>query len=170
MPLAGFLASQGELNFWLVVLTGTVSLLVSILPWYFVGRFVGKWGIQKLPQRYQRWFLLTPERLERANQWLRRRGVAAIFLSFLLPGMRNLVWVPVGMSGMRISTTLMYSCIGAFSYIVVVTYAGFLLGDQYFLVKKYFVSVYHFVLLVLIIALTILGIRYYFSHRSQSQR
>lgn len=160
MPLAGFLASQGKLNLGLVVLVGTVSFVISVLPWYLIGRFIGKWGIQKLPSRYRKLFSLTPERLEQANQWFRHRGGTAILISFLLPGMRNLVWVPAGISGVRLSTALLYLCGGGLVYIGLIAYAGFLLGNQYYLVRKYFISVYHFVLVVLGAALVIWGIKW----------
>lgn len=162
MPLAGFLAAQGELNFWLVVLVGTFSFMVSVLPWYFVGRLIGKRGIQKLPKGLRKRLSLTPARLERANQWFQKKGIFAILISFLLPGLRNLIWIPAGVSGMAIPTALICSGLGGFIYIFVMTYAGAILCDQYYLVKQYFTSVYHFAFLILAFTLLISGVRYYF--------
>jgi membrane protein DedA with SNARE-associated domain len=42
MPLAGFVAAQGELNPVLVVLAGTLGSVLGALPWYYAGRWLGE--------------------------------------------------------------------------------------------------------------------------------
>jgi membrane protein DedA with SNARE-associated domain len=153
-----------------VVLVGTLSFIVSILPWYLVGRFIRRWSIQKLPRRYQKWLSLTPEQLEQSSQWFQKKGRAALLISFLLPGMRNLVWIPAGISGMRVPVVLLNAGVGSFIYRLVMTSAGLLLGNQYYLVKQYFASVYHLVFLVLTIALVIEGIKSYVRRRRSRRK
>jgi membrane protein DedA with SNARE-associated domain len=165
MPLAGFLASQKELNFWYVVLVGTLGFVISVLPWYFAGRYFGKHGVKQLPSRYRRWLSLSPEGLEKANRWFQQRGKLAIAISFLLPAVRNLIWVPAGMSGMSFASALLYSVVGGFLYILAVTYAGYILGNHYYLVKEYLGSVYNVVLPVLAIAIAVWGVKSYLKRR-----
>src|SRR5918992_918021 len=42
MPLAGFVAAQGELDPMLVVLAGTLGSVLGALPWYYAGRRLGE--------------------------------------------------------------------------------------------------------------------------------
>src|SRR5680860_101977 len=41
MPLAGYMAQQGDLNIWLVVLFGSLGSLAGALFWYYAGLWLG---------------------------------------------------------------------------------------------------------------------------------
>ena len=42
MPLAGFVAAQGQLDPVLVVLAGTLGSVLGVLPWYYLGLWLGR--------------------------------------------------------------------------------------------------------------------------------
>ena len=44
MPLAGFTVTQGEMNFFLVVIAGTIGSVIGATPWYFLGK---SWGLKR---------------------------------------------------------------------------------------------------------------------------
>lgn len=55
MPLAGFLAARGDLNFFAVVLVGTLGSFLGTLPWYFAGSLLGEARVRHLARRHGRW-------------------------------------------------------------------------------------------------------------------
>ena len=63
IPPAAFLAAQGEMNFWGVVIAGTVGSYLGSAITYLVSRAVGR----PLVLRYGRYFFLSPEKLARAE-------------------------------------------------------------------------------------------------------
>jgi membrane protein DedA with SNARE-associated domain len=160
MPLAGFVVAQGELNFIAVTFAGVSGFLLSVLPWYLAGRYLGKKGLNRLLQR-NRWLMISPEKLEQVNRWFQRRGGQAVLLALLLPGTRNLISIPAGISGMRLSMFLTYSTIGATCWLTILTAAGYLLGGRYHLVKQYLGPAYNLAVVILLIAAIIWGMRRY---------
>lgn len=92
IPPAAFLAARGDLSFWGVVLAGTIGSYLGATLSYWVSRFIGR----PLVLRYGRFFLLTPEKLERAEIWLARYESGGIFFARLLPVVRHLISIPAG--------------------------------------------------------------------------
>lgn len=92
MPLAAFWAAQGRMNFWGVVLAGTVGSYAGSSVSYFAARWIGL----PLLLRYGRYVLLPPEKLAAAEVWVLRFGVAGIFVARFLPIVRHVVSMPAG--------------------------------------------------------------------------
>lgn len=93
MPPAGYWAAQGELNLWGVILAGGLgSTFGSSLCYGFmvtVGRaFVQRWG---------RYFLLPPDKLDLAERWLASYALGGVFLARLLPVVRHLIGFGAGL-------------------------------------------------------------------------
>ena len=82
IPPAAFLAAQGHLDFTGVVLAGTVGSYLGSAITYWVSRALGR----PLITRYGRYFLLGPEKLERAEVWLARYEAGRCFLCPTPPG------------------------------------------------------------------------------------
>ena len=54
MPLAGFVAAQGQLNPVLVVAAGTLGSVLGALPWYYLGLWLGRERLCALAARHGR--------------------------------------------------------------------------------------------------------------------
>src|SRR5688572_7645793 len=89
MPLAGFLAAQGKMRSAGIVLAGTVGSVLGALPLYWVGRKLGKSRLERLAERHGRWLTVSPEDIDRADDWFSRHGRKAMFLGRLVPGVRS---------------------------------------------------------------------------------
>lgn len=167
MPLAGFMVAQGKLNFAYIILSGVAGFLLSILPWYIGGRLLGKQGWRKLIEQPPRWLALSPAKLQKANRWFHRYGGRVLLVSLLLPGLRNMMAVPAGISGMSAVTFLLYATLGAAGWLSLLTYTGYILGDRYDLINAYFSSsTTMFLLAVGAIALGGLGVRFYLRRKA----
>lgn len=100
IPPAAFLAAQGHLSFAGVVLAGTVGSYLGSALTYWISRVVGR----PIVMRYGRYFLLGPEKIQRAEAWLARYEAGGIFFARLLPVIRHLISIPAGI--VRMSFTL----------------------------------------------------------------
>ena len=84
IPLAGFVAAQGDLRLSLVIVMGSVGSLAGALVWYAIGTRVGEQRLRKWVNRHGRWLTLSAEDLDRAQQWFQRHGAAAVFFGRLI--------------------------------------------------------------------------------------
>jgi membrane protein DedA with SNARE-associated domain len=134
LPLAGYLAKQGSLHLILIFFTSTLGAYLGALLLYWLGAKLGLErsirGLSKLP-------LVDREDFERAAGWFRRHGRSSIFFGRLLPGVRSLISLPAGASGMPLATFSLYTVAGSGLWNAALIGLGYLLGTQYQLIEKY---------------------------------
>lgn len=137
MPLAGFTVIQGKLNFAWVLFAGTVGSVVGALPWYYLGKKVGKKSLRRWIDRHGHWLTLSVEDIDKSQRWFNQYGNIVVLFGRLIPGIRTFISVPAGFEQMPWATFLIYSTIGTVCWNVLLLYAGFVLGQNYQLVEKY---------------------------------
>lgn len=137
MPLAGFAVTQGRLHFVYVVLAGTVGSVLGATPWYFLGKSWGLNRTKKIADRYGKWLTITGEDVEKAKNWFDKRGYVATAIGRLVPGIRTYISIPAGISKMPLLPFLIYSTAGSIVWVSLLTYAGYLLGENYEQVGSY---------------------------------
>ena len=137
MPLAGFTVTQGKLEFFYVVIAGTIGSVLGATPWYFLGRYWGLRRTKKIADKYGKWLTVSGEDVEKAKTWFDRRGYAATALGRLVPGIRTYISIPAGISKMPLIPFLIYSTAGSIVWVALLTYAGYILGENYERVGAY---------------------------------
>ncbi len=137
MPLAGFTAARGELNIVLVMVAGSAGSLLGALLWYVIGRWIGCERLKQWTAAHGRWFTIAPEEVDQASDWFCRHGGKAVLIGRLVPALRTLISVPAGITGMPLSSFLIYSGIGTIVWTALLAVAGYLLEGQYETVAGY---------------------------------
>jgi membrane protein DedA with SNARE-associated domain len=134
LPLAGFLARLGSMNFVLVHFTSTLGAYLGALVLYWLGARLGL-------ERSIRWLARIPlvdrEDLENAAAWFRRHGRSAVFFGRLLPGVRSLISLPAGAQRMNLGTFSVFTIAGSGLWNGLLIGLGALLGPQYRLIDEY---------------------------------
>jgi membrane protein DedA with SNARE-associated domain len=120
IPPAAFLAAQGKLNFWGVILAGTVGSYLGAAITYWISRLVGR----PLIMRFGRYFFLPPQKLEAAERWLARYEASGVFFARLLPVVRHLISIPAGLVRMNFTTFSVTTIIGSAIWCCVLAYMG----------------------------------------------
>jgi membrane protein DedA with SNARE-associated domain len=131
MPLAGYVASQGEANILLVILAGTLGSLAGGFFWYGLGRWIGEERLKGLADRFGRWMTVTRDDIDKADDWFDTHGHKAVLLGRLIPTVRTLISVPAGLSEMPGRRLLLYSGIGTAAWTSLLALLGYALGSQY---------------------------------------
>jgi len=152
MPFSGFLASSGKLSFWPIVLVGTFANLVGSYVAYYIGYFLEETVLLTLIKKYGKFILVTQHDYERAHQWFSKYGDKIIFVSRLLPGIRTVISLPAGMFEMEIKKFTVYTIAGCFIWSTFLTYIGYLLGENWIVLEKYFRKFEIIIALILIAA------------------
>lgn len=137
MPLAGFVAVEGKLSLTGAIAAGTLGSILGAFPWYFLGKYVGEKRLNEWADRYGKWLSLSSQDVAKSKGWFNRYGKAIVFFGRLLPGIRTYISIPAGLEAMNLVQFLIYSTLGTAAWSAILTYAGYLLGQNYRAVEKY---------------------------------
>lgn len=137
MPLAGFTAARGDLNIYLVVVSGTLGSVLGALPWYYAGAKLGEARLRRLAERHGRWLTLSADDVTEASHWFRSHGAKAVFFGRLVPAIRTLISVPAGIARMPFWAFLAYTVVGSLIWTSILALAGYLLHAEYKRVAEY---------------------------------
>lgn len=137
MPMAGFAAARGDLNFALVIMAGVVGSMLGALPWYYAGRLLGAERLKRWADRHGRWLTVSAGDVDAASSWFKRRGGMAVFLGRLVPAVRTLISVPAGIARMELLPFLALSAGGTLLWTGLLAGAGYLLEGHYAIVADY---------------------------------
>ncbi|MDX2100635.1 MAG: DedA family protein [Leptolyngbyaceae cyanobacterium bins.59] len=151
MPLAGFTVARGDMNFLYAVLAGVIGTMLGAIPWYYAGLILGETRLRNWADRYGKWLGISANDITKATLWFGKHGNKAVFFGRLVPGVRTLISIPAGITGMAIAPFVIYSTIGTTIWVAFLTFAGYKLGANYELVDKYIGPVSKFVLLALVL-------------------
>lgn len=137
MPLAGYIASRGELDIALVIAAGIVGTDVGALFWYAVARRVSDEGLKRWADSHGRWITLSRVDIEDIERWFERHRTWAVPLGHLIPGIRTLISIPAGVFAMPLARFLVLTTLGAGIWTGALGIGGYLLGQQFDQVDRY---------------------------------
>ena len=132
MPLAGFAVARGEMTMAQAIAAGTVGSVLGAVVWYYIGWALGLERVCTLADRYGKWLGVSSREVQSVQKWFSHRGgYWAVGLGRLLPSIRTYISVPAGVARMPFGRFLLSSTIGSLGWIVLLTLAGFWLGESY---------------------------------------
>lgn len=131
LPFAGALAAGGEMHFWGVVAAGTAGSVLGAVILYAVGYVAREAGVRRLVAAYGNVLFISEEDLDRAAGWFERYGEAVIFFGRLIPIIRSVVSIPAGYTRMAPARFLLYTALGTALWSLLLTYAGWTLGENW---------------------------------------
>jgi len=163
IPPAAYLAhSQGQLSALGIVLAGAAGSWVGAALMYWGSRWLGR----PLVLRLGPYVGLAAAKIEMAERWSSRYGWAGVFFSRLLPVIRHLIGIPVGILRMDFRWYALATLAGSLLWCGVLTWLGLSIGQHPELLTG---SLHRFFALVLAAAI-ILGALYYFFVQRPSGR
>ncbi len=120
MPPAAFLAAQGKMNIWLVILAGTFGSWLGSAITYWISRWLGHAVIKK----WGKYLLISEEKLKRAEHFAERYEAGGIFFARLLPVVRHLISIPAGILEMRFGIFSLMTIVGSAIWCSVLAWYG----------------------------------------------
>jgi membrane protein DedA with SNARE-associated domain len=110
-----------------LALAGTLGYLAGAI----VGWAVGLYGGRPLLERHGRWLHVTPDRLDRAEDWFGRWGNLGVLIGRVTPIVRSFVSVPAGVFEMRLAPYTLLTLVGSAVWAFAISGAGYGLGASY---------------------------------------
>ncbi|MFF4213776.1 DedA family protein [Streptomyces sp. NPDC001796] len=161
--VAAVYAGAGRLN---IVLVAVIAFCAAVLG-DNVGYAIGRFGGHRLVERYGRYVLLTPARVEKAEGFFTRHGGKVVTVARFVEGLRQANGIIAGMAGMPWRRFLVFNALGAALWVGAwVTFGGLAgahLDTLYPAIQRYEL----YVLIAMAVLILILGARH-LHHRRRS--
>lgn len=128
-PAAYFSLQDGSnLNVFMVILMATIGAFLGSVINYGLSVLLGRPIIYSFADSKVGHFLrLSGKKLDKAEEFFRRKGSVSIFVGRLLPVIRHLISIPAGLSQMNFAKFSFYTFMGAGLWNIVLASLGYIL-------------------------------------------
>ena len=123
---AAVFAGSGNMNIAVVFVVAVLGAIIGDNIGFAIGHFGGR----PLAERFGRYILLTPERLDRAEGFFNRHGGKVVTVARFIEGLRQINGLLAGIAGMHWLTFLGYNALGAVLWVGTWAGLGYLAGDH----------------------------------------
>lgn len=129
VPPAAILAAMpdGTMNFWGVVLAGTIGSYIGSVIMYVCALWVGR----PIIYRFGKYFFMPQHKVETAEIFMRKYSTAGIFFSRFLPVIRHLISIPAGMARVNFAMFSLTTITGSAIWCWVLAWFGDKVGREH---------------------------------------
>ena len=144
---AGYLASQGEMSIWMIMLSALGGSLVGAFINYYLAFTLGR----NILEKYGKYFFIKESTLLKMDSYFQKHGAISTFTGRLIPGVRQLISIPAGLCKMNLAKFSAYTVLGAGIWALVLTLLGYFIGENQELINTYLKQITIVVLFLLAI-------------------
>lgn len=148
IPPAAFVAGQPDsvlcatgnypVDVLIIVLFGTLGAMLGAIINYALSVWLGRLIIYKFADsKLGHMCLLSSEKIQRAEEYFREKGNVSTFIGRFIPGIRQLISIPAGLSRMNFGAFLWWTFLGAFIWNCILAALGYIAAGQMSLIKEY---------------------------------
>jgi len=139
IPPAAYKAANGDLNIFLVILSGTLGAVIGALFNYYFAKLLGNRLLMEFAKtRIARMMMVTPKNIKKSELYFRKHGKLSTLIGRLVPGIRHLISLPAGLAEMKLKDFILYTAIGSMSWNIILALVGYFFYSQKELLNKYF--------------------------------
>ena len=148
IPPAAFVAGQPEsvlcatgnyfVDVLIIVLFGTLGAMIGAIINYGLSVWLGRIIIYKFADsKVGHLCLLSSEKIQKAEEYFREKGNVSTFIGRFIPGIRQLISIPAGLSRMHFGSFLWWTFLGAFIWNCILAAIGYVAAGQMDRIKEY---------------------------------
>lgn len=143
---AGFIASQGYFNVWLLLALLMVAAIAGDSVGYWTGRKFGSW----LEKREDSFFF-KKKHLKKAQRFYEKNGAKTIVMARFIPIVRTFAPIAGGMAKMHYRTFLSFNIVGGVFWVSLMVLLGYFLGNVIPDVDKYLLPIVGVIIFISVI-------------------
>ena len=165
-PAAWKAMSHEGMSIVLVILFATIGADLGALINYYLAKWLGRPIIYKFANsRFGHMCLIDKEKVQHAEEYFRKHGAVSTFFGRLIPAVRQLISIPAGLSGMKLSSFLLYTTLGAGIWNIILALMGYFIyrftdikttNDVYVLATEYSHEIGYGIIAIAIIVIAFL--------------
>ena len=150
---AGYLASKGDMSISMIMISGIGGSMLGAFVNYYLALTLGR----KVLIKFGKYFFIKESTLDNMDDYFKKHGAISTFIGRLIPGIRQLISVPAGISRMNLGVFTFYTALGASIWAFILVMLGYLIGENQELIDTYLKQITVIVLFLLFL----LGFWYY---------
>ncbi len=160
LPFGGFLASTGRFSLMGVVAVTTAANLTGALLLYVLGYYGGSLVLQK-----SKYLIGHRQKVNKIEQWLKKKGEVVVFFSRLIPGTRTFSSLIIGAAKIKFKVFFWYTLAGSLIWNFVLAYVGYVAGERWPALQTHLRQFDYLILgLVIVILVFYIYRKYRFKH------
>ena len=131
MGVGGLLVERGRMDFWPLLVVGTLGTTLGNWAWFWLGE---RWGYQRLQpviDRWGRWLTLDWQHIVQAQLFFVKHGHWVVFALRFSPFLRTIISLPAGLAHMPRGKFLAFTFAGSLVWNALLIKGGQWLG-RYF--------------------------------------
>lgn len=137
IPPMAYLAAQGHLNIFLIIIAGVLGSVIGASINYFLSLTLGRAIIYRLINtKLAKLLLLSEAKLEKAEKMFLENASWSTFWGRLIPVVRHLISIPAGFCKMNFGKFILMTALGSFIWVSILAAFGYFLGAQQDLILK----------------------------------
>lgn len=144
---AGYLASKGDMNIGMIMLSALGGSLSGAFINYYLALTLGR----KILKKYGKYFFIKEDALAKMDGFFQKHGHISTFTGRLIPGIRQLISIPAGLARMNLGVFSLYSALGAGVWALILTMLGYFIGENQELINEYLKQITITVLVILVV-------------------
>jgi membrane protein DedA with SNARE-associated domain len=121
------------MNFLLIFLMSLTGSLAGAVINYYGALWIGR----RTLEGYGKYFFIKPTALHKMDNFFAKHGPISTFTGRLIPGARQLISIPAGLTRMRMPLFLFYTALGAGLWSMVLIILGYAIGENEALIQVY---------------------------------
>ena len=154
----------------LIVLFGTLGAMLGAIINYLLSLWLGRAIIYKFADsKLGHLCLLNREKVEKAETYFNDHGKISTFIGRLIPGIRQLISIPAGLSKMHFGSFLLFTFLGAFIWNTILAALGYIAGGNKELINEYSHELSVAILALLGAGILYFAIKRYIAYRKKKQ-
>lgn len=124
MGVGGIAVARGTMDFWPLMIAGTIGSVAGNYVWFWLGRTWGKHRLEPFVKRHGRWLTLEWHDVDRARAFFRRHGHWVVFALRFSPFLRTMISLPAGLARMSKIKFLLFTTAGVFIWNLLLVEGG----------------------------------------------
>jgi membrane protein DedA with SNARE-associated domain len=152
---AGFLASSGEFELWLVILIASLGAVAGSAASYIIGWFGGRALIELIALKLK----ADHRRLGEADTYFHSHGPVTVFIGRYMTGVKAFIPALAGTHRMNFAAFLFFASLGVVSWTVLAAFLGFFFGEHWTIVLGIVQAAGWVILLAVVLILAVIWFR-----------
>lgn len=142
IPPAAYLAYQGKMNIFLVILAGIAGSLIGAIINYYIAYSLGRTIVYKIADhRISNVLLISSKKVKKAEEYFLEHGNISTFIGRLIFAVRQLISLPAGFSKMNFKNFVLYTTLGSGIWVIILAVLGYYFGAYQDLFFEYYKEV-----------------------------
>ncbi|GIN87691.1 membrane protein [Heyndrickxia sporothermodurans] len=120
LAYAGYLVSQGHINFVGAVIAGVIGGTIAQIFVYWIGAYGGRPFLKK----YGKYIFIHEKHIDIAEKWFNKYGSGVIFTARFIPIVRHAISIPAGITKMSLKKFTIYTTLAVIPWSILFVYLG----------------------------------------------